>query len=641
MPVSAWSTFRAVVKRFRPSLQPSDTVFSLATSGVLVLAGVLLSHFMPTWSVLPSEGDNVGSVISVILQAQGAMMAISLAVLAFLVGSLIRRQDLDDPLYAWFLRKAYVRPAFALTASLVLGTGAVYVFSALGIGEPRPNHVLFAGGSFGLSILLLIGFAFWTVRLLYPGHYRKYKREVTLQQVTRAAHLYSKLVKQASLEEFRTRSWQTANGIDADQALERITDDAEQAIRDGRFVDYRRSLETYQACIDATVKIGGPAIEELPWLIDKSDLHDWPLRRPLRHGFYRLRATAFRERRFDYADLVHQQCEQWLRDGTTAGHVLLVDLATSSLADEYWLARRTLGASEPELPEIIAETMNVSFTHLRAVAGDDQLKASDRFRYEVSIDLICYLHHWAGEMLEQGDLESLRHWLDCMTSYLAIRTLNVKQNRLGTLEPIGAPSLMAHARIALAAIAGRALQLGDQAALEIIVQETDFGFPPTFPAEETAGEMSWLSQPLAFGSLERAWKQWLKRDHGGKSPATAKTNHYALSWYLWLGFREESIREGPSLDSNAASELRNLYLRSREDIGKLAVSKDALRQERDIAVAKWLDWDVLVDALSNQRDHRVSPTSSEADDEPTSADLPKLGESRCHFVDSPERSTMP
>ena len=618
--VNAWSTLQAILKRFKPSIHPSGTVFSLATSGMLVLAGVLLSQFMPTWAVLPSEDDKGGSVISVILQAQGAIMAISLAVLAFLVGSLIRRQDLDDPLYAWFLRKAYVRPAFALTATLVLGTGAVYFFSALGIGESQPNHVLFAGGSFGVSVLLIIGFAFWTVRLLHPGRYREYKREVTLQQVTLAAREYSKHAMKASFEDFQTRNWRTANDVDADQALERITDDAEQAIRDARFVDYRRALETYQACISAATNIGCPAIEDLPWLINKSDLRDWPLRRPLRHGFYRLRATAFRERRFDYANLVHQQCEQWLRDGTIAGHVLVVDLATSSLADEYWLARRTLSTTEPELPEIIAETMNVAFRHLRAVAGDDQLKVSDRFRYEVSIDLICHLHDWAGETLEQGDLESLRLWLNSMRSYLAILKLNSEQNRLGTLEPIRLPSLMAHARIALAAIAGRALQLGDQAALEIIVQETDFGFPPAFPAEGTSGEMSWLSQPLVFGSLEGAWKQWLKRDYAGKSPATAKTSHYALSWYLWLGFREKSIRERPSLDSSAASELRNLYLRSGEHIGRLAVSKDTLRHERHIAVAKWLDWDVLVEALSSQPDSRAQQATSEDVEATTAAE---------------------
>lgn len=317
------------------NLRPARFLLWMFGIGITVGLGVSASFLFAPLALLPSDPEVIRRVLAVVLQAQAAMMAISLAVMAIVVGGIQRRQDVDDPLYDWFLDKAWVRPVFALTAMATLGTGAAFFLAELRIGEPKPNLILFAGGSLLASVGSTVGFALRGLSILRPGRYRDYKRAVTIEQVRSASSGYAKEVIHSEPPERRSTRWLPKEGRAADRALERIIDDAEQTIRDGRFVDFRDSMDLLSDCADVAVEEGAPDLEQLSPFLTEADFDDWPVKRPLHHGFYRLRATALREGREDYANLIHEQCREWLRTGTLKQHVLLVDLAIALLADEY------------------------------------------------------------------------------------------------------------------------------------------------------------------------------------------------------------------------------------------------------------------------------------------------------------------
>ena len=57
-----------------------------------------------------SDADTARAIVQVVLLAQAPLMAISLAVMVFIVGGVQRRDDLDDPLYEWFLARPSLFP---------------------------------------------------------------------------------------------------------------------------------------------------------------------------------------------------------------------------------------------------------------------------------------------------------------------------------------------------------------------------------------------------------------------------------------------------------------------------------------------------------------------------------------------------
>lgn len=252
------NAFRSVAVYAILLLSPplGDSVQWVFGIGLLVGLGLSVALLLPQMELLPRDPEVIGRVVGVVLQAQAAMMAISLAVMAFIVGGIQRRRDVDDPLYEWFLDKAWVRPVFAVTALFTLGTGAAYFLVEFGIGEPNPNLLLFAGISFAVSVLTTVGFAIWALRTLQPSRYRDYKRAVTVQQVRSASSGYATEVIRSESPEQRRTVWLPAEGRTADRALERIIDDAERTIRDGRFVDFRDSMDVLSDCASVAIAEG-------------------------------------------------------------------------------------------------------------------------------------------------------------------------------------------------------------------------------------------------------------------------------------------------------------------------------------------------------------------------------------------------
>ncbi len=584
----SWERLKVYANRTL-NLRLGDSLRWMIGMGLVVGLGLTISMLLPHPALLPSDPEVIRRVIAVVLQAQAAIMAISLAVMAIIVGGIQRRQDVDDPLYEWFLDKARIRPVFALTALSTLGTGAAFFLVELGIGEPNPNLFLFAGGSIGASIFSTVGFALWALRTLQPSRYRDYKRAVTVDQVRSASAGYAREVIRSESPELRQTVWLPPEGRAADRALERIIDDAERTIRDGRFVDFRDSMELLNDCADVAIAEGAPDLEQLSPFLTKAHFDDWPIARPLHHGFYRLRSTALREGREDYANLIHEQCREWLRTGTQKQHVLLVDLAIALLADEYRITQRFSGSANLRLEWSTQRLIRVAFEHLIAVAADEGLETSDAARYDISIELIGCLQEWAGDLLERDEFDSLGVWLDRARGYMGVMSRKgAEAHRLGVLVPARrSSSILSHMRLSVAALAGRALQIGNDAALDLWANEMNRGALPAFPADQLASDMSLLKSHSAFAVLEGSWKKWLKTDASRGDARFWKPNHYPLLCHLWLAVRDSSFRETRP-EPRVKSDLRSLYLRNRKMLLAWVSGEEERRTEEDREILEWV-----------------------------------------------------
>ncbi len=572
-----------------PSLFQSDLGQWVIGFGLVIGIGFSGAILLPPVHLFSREPEDISRVIGVVLQAQAAMMAITLAVMAFIVGGIHRRRDTDDPLYEWFLDKARIRPVFALTALSTLGTAAAYFLVELGIGEPEPNLLLFTGASFAVSILTTVGFALWALRTLQPSRYRDHKRAVTIRQVRSASTGYAEEVIQSDSPDLRQLVWLPSEGRAADRAIERIIDDAERSIRDGRFVDFRDSMDLLSECADVAIEAGTPDLQQLPPFVTMDHFSDWPIRRPLHHGFYRLRATALREGREDYANLVHEQCVKWLRIGTFQEHILLADLAVEMLAVEYRITQRYSGSVNLRLEWSTQRLIRVTFEHLITVAVNEDLEISNADRCDISLDLIGRLHDWAGDLLARNELDSLGVWLDRAGDYVAVLSWEgTEANRLGTIERNNRPSILSHMRLSVAAIAGRALQGGNDAALDLWLGEMDHGTPPVFPSDQVASDMSLLRWTPPLAVLDETWKRWLEHDTSRRHRPLSKSNRYPLLCYLWLAAREGSIRSVQP-DARIASELRSLYRRNRTLLLNRVPGDENRRSTVDGALREWLD----------------------------------------------------
>ncbi len=577
-------------ERLKPTLKLylGDSVRWMIGIGLAVGLGLSISMVLPPLALLPSEPATISRVVGVVLQAQAPTMVISLAVMALVVGGIQRRRDVDDPLFDWFLDKAWIRPVFLLSVISTLGTGTAFFLVELGIGQPSPNLLLFAGGSVLASVGSTVGFALRGLSILRPSRYRDYKRAVTIDQVRSASAGYAQEVLRSESPERRRTDWLVMQCRAADRALERIIDDAERTIRDGRFVDFRDSIDLLGECAGAAIEEGTPDLEQLSPFVTKAHFEDWPIRRPLHHGFYRLRATALREGREDYANVIHEQCREWLSTGTLKQHLLLVDLAVALLADEYRITQRFSGSTDLKLEWSTQRLIRVSFEHLMAVAANENLEVSDAARYDISIDLIGHLHDWAGDLLIRNDLESLGIWLDRARTYMAVIWHEGSEpHRVGTMAQRNGPSLSSNMNLAVASIAGRALQIGNDAALDLWMQEMDYGMPPAFSKDQVASDMSLLRWTPGLPVLNARWGEWLKSDVGRKHSPFAKSNRYPLLGYLWLAARQSSIRD-VCPEAGVRSDLLSLYGHNRKMVLDRVSVNENHRSEIDGELQEWV-----------------------------------------------------
>ena len=145
---------------------------------ILVGAGIALSACLPSVS-----WPNAAGVVGPLVQVQGAIAAISLAVMVLIVEAVERREDIADATYDVFLQKAHVRRVISGVLVLTLGTAIAFVLTQIPSFQDQGNLVIFATVSIVLTVPAILYFILRALVVLRPSQYRKYKHEAYFEQI--------------------------------------------------------------------------------------------------------------------------------------------------------------------------------------------------------------------------------------------------------------------------------------------------------------------------------------------------------------------------------------------------------------------------------------------------------------------------
>ncbi len=491
------------------------------------------------------------------------MMAISLAVMVFLVGGVRRHEDMDDPLYEWFLTRAFVRPVFLLTVLLTLGTMAAFFLSRTLYTCALPNLVLFAGGSMGLSVGVIIGFALWTLRILRPSQYRRFKREVTAKAVRDAAVAHAKFLCDV-------RSGQAPDGAEAkgaaqeaDIAVQRVVDDIERAIRSARFTDFEEGLDTLQEALYIAISKGTlrQAVGDAP-----DPPHpglSWPMGPPLVEGLARLDRLCLRERLSDYSQRIHWLRQRWMGKSLHQGHGRALRDAATSLYREYGVSREE--SRDDDRRRLVDRAANLLFPNLNYIRQEYRFALGRAERYDLGCVLVEGAQRYMGVLLEHGDYDATSSWLDRLAGYIAMDwPLSGERRQEFTSTVEEGPSLQTYSRIAGMSVAGRALELDAKPVLAHLKERWFEASPSAFPADELASDLMWV--PSEVRSITDSWedgKVSQSRADRDDWRAVFSSSRYALVFYLWIGAHTdlgEAIRLHVPEDESTAQDLRDIWL---------------------------------------------------------------------------------
>lgn len=315
----------------------TGTFPSLIGAVALVGVGLALPILLPPLAALPSDQATINSIVGTVLQAQAAMMALSLAVLAFVVGGVQRREDLDDPLYEWFLSRAGVRPVFAFTVALTLGTGAAYFLARIWDSGATPNLILFAGGSLGLGVLIIIGFALWALRVLRPSKYRTYKRDSTIARARDAARDYTVRRTAGEADHDIVLFLPSNTQANANRALQRRFDDTLHAMRSGNTVNVQEEIETIRLTSGSVLREIDAQLADTSFL-PQSVRSMWPTQSPIETGLKRVVHQAYGLGDPDIASAVLQGMIEQLPSSVREGNEIFVLAILSATLSSQELA---------------------------------------------------------------------------------------------------------------------------------------------------------------------------------------------------------------------------------------------------------------------------------------------------------------
>ena len=563
---------------------------SLFLSTLVVGFGLAFALRLPPLSLLPADPEDVSDIVQSILQAQAAMMAISLAVMAFLVGG-VRHEDIDDPLYEWFLRKAYVRPVFALTVLLTMGTTVAFVVTEVWDMCGVPNLTLFAGCSILLAMTVIVGFAFRALNLLRPGQYRTLKEEVTAAAVTEGADAYADFLREVHEGKAPDGGQQVEKADEANRAVQRVMDDAERAVHRMRYTDFRDALAILEQSLELAVSRG--TLRQAPGSApDPPDAAmPWPTGLVVVRGLLRVDGLCLRDGLSDYLESVRYLRQWWLGTAISHAHARALEAAAASLYRQYDVARRE--SSDGDRREVSEQARRLLFSNLRHIRSHVRYALTPAERQPLACVLLNIVQRYIGGLLEQGDHDAACDWLDDLSRYLSMQRLSGAEQREFTSRMAGGPSLQAYARIAGMSVAGRALELDAGPVLDHLKNQWLMPDSSAFPADATAGDLTWV--PNDIGRITASWQSGTL-GRTGAAPndwrAAFLNGRYALVFYLWMSahlVEGEALRDHTPDDEDVVQALRGLWSEYGNGMLDTLYSGGEQAHEARQRVDQWLD----------------------------------------------------
>ena len=277
---------------------------------MLVLAAlVALPLGTPPLDWLPEAKDSM-SLLGILLGAQAAIAALTLAVTLFVLQGVSNKQDADDRTFREYVQRSRVHLVFRGSLIAVGVTGVVLLAEAFISGtvplvEAMPglrNVTLVAVvaffGSLGLPAVLFQQ----AIRLARPDEWQTLRLDVNRRDIRDAVQVFLERNRRAAaVSEADEPDWadlfpDPGEGS-ANEAVQALLDDARRAMDERRLAHFKRALESVKELVTyAMDEIEG---EGLKWSPPGSQ-PQWPPLRELGSNLYSFREEVIRRGERDY-----------------------------------------------------------------------------------------------------------------------------------------------------------------------------------------------------------------------------------------------------------------------------------------------------------------------------------------------------
>ena len=183
---------------------------------LLVLLLALVVVVLPILLVLLLRGEPVGALpsasestpfLGALLGAQAAIAALTLAVMLFVMQGVSTRRDVDDRVYAEYVRRSWVWPVFVGSIVAVAITGGVLIAERLvgdtgTIAQGAPgirNLALLAVVALAVSLAAPVVLFARAIRLAEPEHWQSLRLDVNKREVSQAVSAFLSRVRRAEM----------------------------------------------------------------------------------------------------------------------------------------------------------------------------------------------------------------------------------------------------------------------------------------------------------------------------------------------------------------------------------------------------------------------------------------------------------
>ena len=285
----------------------------------LVVVFVVVFVVLPIVALLLIRTEPIGALLipidsitflGALLGAQSAIAALTLAVNLFLMQGVSARRDVDDRVYAEYIRQSWVWPVFCSSIGAVAFTVAVLAVervvvdaAAAAQGVPGvPNLALLAVLALVVSLAAPVVLFARAIMLAEPEHWQRLRLDVNKREVGEAVSAFLDRLQRATVARVNNEPdfsvlFPGPMERSADQAVRALLDDARRAMDERRHGELVRSLNSIKTLVSyAMDEIEDAGVE---WAMLGTEAQ-WPPLWELRTALYSYREEVIRAGNRDY-----------------------------------------------------------------------------------------------------------------------------------------------------------------------------------------------------------------------------------------------------------------------------------------------------------------------------------------------------
>ena len=537
------------VKRMASALIPTVFLLSLISGGSYLLAFTLEPL---AWLPQASEAHQI---LGILLGAQAAIAALTLAVTLFVMQGVSARSDVDDRIYVEYVRRSRVRLIFWSSVGSVAITGAVLMTETFAgdtgpitlVAPGIPNLALLAAAAF-VANLVCAGLLFeQAIRLAKPDHWRNLRLAVNKRDVREAVRVFIGRHRRAIAAHENNEPDLTVMLPDpgegsADAAIRGLLDDARRAMIERRQIEFKSSLGSITELV--TYAMDEMENASIPWS-EPGAQPEWPPLRELTRNLFSFREEVIREGNrecvFELLSLDYwfvqnglaRACGELFSSGLNGyrmNHQIAVRLGAEGFQDTLRdeLSQNLNGLVFRQEPEKLFPFLREINRHQERVLSDalHSNRPGDyaKLREGISSASSNILRHWRMEWSESAEVARL--WNSLARQY----------------------------RIALMGLAGRAAILGG-------TDRVPDAAPYLAVARETYSDTRRLASDISValmiqpGSAFSQWADWELEDAPNGEPVAVSTEKYPLTFFA---VRIMELLEGPNANLNLRGDAQRI-----------------------------------------------------------------------------------